>query len=863
MRILFLFIVLFIARFGFSQINESFSDGDFSQNPSWIGNTSVFKITTAFQLQLNDVLADTSYLSTSNNVLGETEWRFFVKHSFNSSSNNLSRVYLTSSQSNLTSPLNGYFVEIGNTADNVCLFKQNGSTETKLINGTNANTSNTTNTINIKVIRSNTGNWELFTDASGGTNFQSEGSINDLTFTNTSYFGFYCKYTVSNKDKFYFDDVYVGPIQVDTTAPSILKVAIINQNSLDVYFSEIVDQNTANTLSNYSVSNGINTPSTANLDPVNKSLVHLNFSTSLVQGSNYVLTVNAINDLAGNTLHNSTTAFTYYIPQMYDVVINEIMANPIPSVGLPTAEYIELKNTTNFAIPLDNWRIQLGTSIKTISPFTIPASGYLIIGNLADSALFSGIGSFVGLSGFQLTNSGMQLILMNQNGLMIHQVKYADTWYADNNKKNGGWSLEMIDTKNPCACQDNWQASKNSNGGTPSAVNSISSTNLDFRKPTISRIIFSAANSIKLLFDESMDSLTIKNLMAYTVSDGLGNPTFIKASFPDYQSVELSFGLSFLAGIQYKLMINDSLKDCVGNTMLLPKEISFALPQAAEVGDLIINEILFEPYTDGVDFVEIYNISSKTIDLKNCRIANWDVMSQQPINVVEITNDGYLLNAGNFVVLSTNSDKVRQQYFSPNESNFLTIASLPSMSNDAGTISIVKSNLEPLDYFDYSLSMHYPLLKSSKGVSLERIRPKSKTQDAGNWHSAAEAVGFATPGYKNSQFLTELQLQGQVLVYPEIFSPDNDGFDDICSISYEFEESGLAANVLIFNSSGQIVRNLVRNEMLGNKGVWNWDGFTENREKAPFGIYVAYIEVFSLNGAVKQFKTSIVLGGKL
>ena len=96
-----------------------------------------------------------------------------------------------------------------------------------------------------------------------------------------------------------------------------------------------------------------------------------------------------------------------------------------------------------------------------------------------------------------------------------------------------------------------------------------------------------------------------------------------------------------------------------------------------------------------------------------------------------------------------------------------------------------------------------------------------------------------------------------------VFSPDNDGRDDIATISYVTEEPGYVANVIIFDASGRIVRHLVKNDLLSLKGSWHWDGLGENQNKLPIGTYIVFAEVFNLQVKRQGFRKTIVLARQL
>jgi hypothetical protein len=262
------------------------------------------------------------------------------------------------------------------------------------------------------------------------------------------------------------------------------------------------------------------------------------------------------------------------------------------------------------------------------------------------------------------------------------------------------------------------------------------------------------------------------------------------------------------------------------------------------------------------EFVELYNRSNKVIDLSELEITREDLTTHTLDPAVQLTTECYLLFPGDYLVLTDNPDAVKGQYFTPNPNGFLAM-NLPDLLTDEDIIVLLDASNNVLDKLHYNSSWHFPLLNNDDGVSLERINPNRSTQDSTNWHSAAESVGFATPGYKNSQYSETTGDGGEVSVDPEIFSPDNDGHNDVANIHYQFSEPGYVANVTIYDSRGRHVRNLVKNELLGTSGFFTWDGVNDKREKSSIGIYLVFIEVFKLDGTVKSFKRSCVLATKL
>jgi hypothetical protein len=507
-KILIFVVILPLCLFG--QVFENFSDGDFTIDPAWLGDLGHFKLcsTTAVPedqhpaLQLDAPEAGVSALAVAIHIGGDLEWRFWVKLSLNTSFGNYARVYLMSDQSDLISPLHGYFLQIGGADDSVVFFRQDSLQLFRLLCLESAFTGNSVNTLRFRILRGAEGDWKFYADPDGGHFIELSGSTSDLIVPGGEFFGIYCQYSSSNISKFYFDDIYCGLPVIDTIPPVLLQ------------------------------------------------------------------------------------------------------------------------------------------------PF-----------------------------------------------------------------------------------------------------------------------------------------------------------------------------------------------------------------------DIVINEILFNPLVDGVDFVEIFNRCDHSMDLEDLSLASVKASLTGPPDTVSVlvSSSSLLIQPGKYLVLTSDPQKVMEQYPLADPGNFLKLPSFPAFNNDKGFVLLTDKNNLAIDGFHYSEEMHFLMLNSFEGVSLERICTDKFGDYPSNWHSAAETAGFATPGYQNSQYL-ELSDDGNTLsVQPEVFSPDGDGREDQLGIVYNFSPPGKLISILIFNTEGNLVKTLVNNEMPGTHGVYSWDGTLDDRTVAQNGIYIIYLEALGMDGRTRRFKKAAVL----
>jgi len=167
-----------------------------------------------------------------------------------------------------------------------------------------------------------------------------------------------------------------------------------------------------------------------------------------------------------------------------DVVISEIMFDPIAVDGTTTTEYIELYNPTDSAVSIDGWKVYDGTgkaqaTLPSSAP-TIAPQGFMVIAG--DSTLYlrfpwlrdSSNVVLIGKSGFSLNADGDDVVLRTPTGTTVDSVSYLDDWHWSELSDTKGVSLERISATAASNDDRNWSSSLAAAGGTPGAPNSRS-----------------------------------------------------------------------------------------------------------------------------------------------------------------------------------------------------------------------------------------------------------------------------------------------------------------------------------------------------------------------------------------------------
>ena len=859
-------LVLLMPVMAFGQVVENFESGSINnwvQSPDgrWKADTTE-SLSGEFSLHhiFDNPDAGTDIIGMQINTLhlseGSTSWSFLVKHGYDPSSSNNWSVFLMSDAGPadmLTeNGVNGFAIGVNLTGydDTLRLLKVKGNQIITVISS-HINWQTVIGiAIAVKIIVERTwdGTWTLVVQQQNGDIISSGYGFDNELF-NTAWFDLCYTYSSTRDRLLWFDDLNIeGIFYKDNEPPVVTGCEVSGTKTIDITLNEeaLTDMLTPG---NFSLDTKENVPLSVTL---RKGLTYrLEFANIFINRNLNYLTIDSLCDKSGNCVVNVRVPFTAVWAEPGDVIISEIMADPLPEVSLPAKEYLELTNRTDYPFNLKNWKLSADDQNVVFPETTIQPSGILIICSSKDTSQFSKFGKVEGLKQFpSLTIGGRIICLSDSSGILIHGVEYSPDWYGDELKSGGGWSLEMIDTRFPFYYDGNWTASTSRKGGTPGTINSTARSNPDLSFQGVQNVFPDDSINVTIRFSEPVFDLS--GIKKYLTVEGNSITDLIPAD-PLFRKFSFKTKTALLKKKDYQLDISGEIKDFAGNIIEKNKFV-FGLPEAAEHSDILFNELLFNPLPGDPDYLELYNNSDKVVDASRLQLVSVNDDSGDTSQVYLISDEKRCIMPGSYYAITTDRERVCGRYFSADREHLFESGNLPSMSDNKGHLILLNRELDKIDEVIYNEAMHYSLLSSYEGVALEKTAPSNVSGEACNWHSASESSGWGTPGAPNSVFIELPATSDKIEFSSSKITPDNDGNEDILAIRLKLKGNGNVVSVTIFDEEGNYVRKLAANMLAGPEATLIWDGTADDRSPVGTGIYIVFINLYDDTGKSAKWK---------
>lgn len=366
----------------------------------------------------------------------------------------------------------------------------------------------------------------------------------------------------------------------------------------------------------------------------------------------------------------------------------------------------------------------------------------------------------------------------------------------------------------------------------------------DRQAPQVQSITVQDDQLLSIVFSEKMDSSSTIQRSSYVIND----QEVAEVVLDDlHRRVIVTSAEPYDATRTHRLIIK-GVMDISGNP-IEETSYEFRFLRPAYKGSILLSEVLTDPYPEGEDFIELYNPTEEFISLKNCTIYN------RQNDKEEIIMEEVVIGPKTYLALSPDTLQLVDIY-QPEDERKLYVQELPPFNNASANISLFTPEGDTLDSYDYDEAQHFPLLKNTEGVSLERV---DLTSSGTAWHSASSTTRYATPGYKNSNTVSEMGDATQFSLGRDSFSPDNDGYEDVLPIHYTLNRSGYTATIRIYTAEGYPIATLQNNELLGRRGTLTWDGITDSGDRASIGHYILVVDGIHPEGGRLKYKEAFAI----
>ena len=595
-----------------------------------------------------------------------------------------------------------------------------------------------------------------------------------------------------------------------------------------------------------------------------------------------------------------------------DVLINEVMADPHGLTKLPVTEYVELRNTTDHEINLEGWAFVYDKTSIPLPDAELPAGGYAVLYkagreiSVADGAAEVAVKRFPA----NMINAGKPLALKDPSGTVIHSYTYpkakagrsiergeGDTWHLSSDPR-GGTPGEENSEDTPDK-PDKPEKEKSSPGDVlinevmadPRGLTKLPATeyvelhnttdheiNLEgwafvYDKTTIPlpdaelpaggyAVLYKAGREISVA--DGAAEVAVKRFPANMINAGkplaLKDPSGTVIHSYTYPKAKAGRSIERGEGDKWHLSPDprggtpgeensEGAPDKPDKPDELNKPNEPDATEQVEPREIILNEILFDPQPRGSEYIELYNRSDRTLSTHGLAIAlrksDGHLGSRHSLTSLATT-----LAPGDYLVLTSDPNGVTSLIRTP-ALDVIRRFKLPALNNQGATIVLLRAaDSTVVDEVTYSAKWHSRAVKIRRGVALERISPDGSSQEAANWTSASSETGYGTPGYKNSQSGTSLQIaESATISEPEYNASTRDYL-----IRYRMDKPDYRCQMAVYSSNGQKVAVIANNQLLTPEGEIRWDG----AGLTP-GVYIFYVELYHPDGSSQHIRKPLLV----
>lgn len=565
-----------------------------------------------------------------------------------------------------------------------------------------------------------------------------------------------------------------------------------------------------------------------------------------------------IQDIFGNNGSYRISLFNLQsqAPQFGDLVITEYLADPLGGDG----EFIEIYHQGPKEAIYDLRKLLLidgqGNKVWLADPRDAPVlmtyESFKVIGN---SGLEAGENRLIRSSFPALNNRNEQLQLWYEEQVLVEEIAWSE---LPPSPQPSATSMERTDPRTHGKDPSKWRRHPTSH--------SAGWHNHHFEQDQTPPKLIEARieeQRLHLQFDEfTQPAEGLSELWL----DGLYTPlSHAKASDWDTLKAYWAFELDQIPQSRVKTVTLPAWQDATGNQLPATDQPITHSPQA---GELVLNEVLFDPLQDPNDglpnqyqWVEVLNTSDFQLSLnglflhQGAQESGYHNRIDLPLQKVGVLPPNELA-----LILSQRDSSLN---LPPSTLSIPLDRSSLSLSKESGILYLNHTKEGNIDQIAYSVDWHHAHLFPKSGYSLERIIAKKSGHEPSNWSTSADKNGH-TAGRPNATAVPVEQQSMEsekewVHITPKNFSPNGDGFRDVCVFELRGHPPGSLIEARIFDRTGLQVRQLAANEPLQFTHQLIWNGRDDRHQRLRPGVYIVWLHWYDNQKSHKKVKKTLIL----